>query len=397
MKRLIFFLGVIVSACTVCAQTDDGVLIAQDSRSLYISSPELESFVVVDKESAKMSFFNEKNSGLSYPVNSAKLIDGITAREGEAWFSVNGGSVFHYADGCIEPVANNLRSRQGSLTLDDADNFWACDGYSQIYMSDPLFKDIRTYDISQDNSIGSRIFDMSVDRKGRMWIACAAYGEGGVYSHLLCLSEGQFTSFPETLRESRIHSVDIDAEGNVWYYCKRNNEEGKTSWHLVKFDGNVFSDMLLPEGYEEKPCKIRFDEYNRLWLIPRTAEVACLENGECTLVEIPSPGYLYILSDVVFDGGKAYVIARGSVQSVNPDTGQADGYGLKHMRAILYTVSDGQAAMTPILPTPGGTTAVDEMLAKDVQEGPVFDLQGRKVDAIQHKGVYISNGKKVVR
>ena len=45
----------------------------------------------------------------------------------------------------------------------------------------------------------------------------------------------------------------------------------------------------------------------------------------------------------------------------------------------------------------GNTTTVDQLLLDEETGDAVYDLQGRKVQTPQKKGIYIKNGKKIVK
>ena len=67
--------------------------------------------------------------------------------------------------------------------------------------------------------------------------------------------------------------------------------------------------------------------------------------------------------------------------------------GTLAMNKAYIAVSGAQEAVEIRLP---GTTGVDELIEQRAESKVIFDLTGRKVDAVTAPGVYIVNGKKVL-
>ena len=65
-------------------------------------------------------------------------------------------------------------------------------------------------------------------------------------------------------------------------------------------------------------------------------------------------------------------------------------------KAYMELPTSGNPAATYSFRFPG-TTAVDEVVTEAAEEGAIYDLQGRKLQAAPEKGVYIVNGKLVVK
>ena len=65
-------------------------------------------------------------------------------------------------------------------------------------------------------------------------------------------------------------------------------------------------------------------------------------------------------------------------------------------KAYMELPTSGNPAATYSFRFPG-TTAVDEVVTEAAEDGAIYDLQGRKLQAAPEKGVYIVNGKLVVK
>ena len=94
--------------------------------------------------------------------------------------------------------------------------------------------------------------------------------------------------------------------------------------------------------------------------------------------------------ELATDGTIAYLATDGYIKKL------ASGGSLKGLRAYFIVPTGANARIAFI--DDGGTTTGIESMASEVQkvENGVYDLQGRRVEAMK-KGLYIVNGKKVVK
>ena len=94
--------------------------------------------------------------------------------------------------------------------------------------------------------------------------------------------------------------------------------------------------------------------------------------------------------DLATDGTIAYLATDGSIKKLTSG-------GIKGLRAYFIVPLNGAAARIAFIDDGGTTTGIEgmESAAQKVENG-VYDLQGRRVEAMK-KGLYIVNGKKVVK
>ena len=94
--------------------------------------------------------------------------------------------------------------------------------------------------------------------------------------------------------------------------------------------------------------------------------------------------------DLATDGTIAYLATDGSVMKLTSG-------GIKGLRAYFIVPLNGAAARIAFIDDGGTTTGIESMesAAQKVENG-VYDMQGRRVEAMK-KGLYIVNGKKVVK
>lgn len=393
MKKLLCLLSAILTYGTSVWGQAYGVCLSQDDGNLYISVPEFESFVVMDKSTGTMDFYHAKNSALDLSAGPF-LVNGIAGSNGEAWITYGGSFRAHYADGVFETYGSiNGNYMFSNLTRDLEGNLWAISRGVSAYKLDSDLALSGVYTLESTYADMSIIKSLAVGQDGSIWFFGIIYDdvEGGQQrSPLFKLTDGKFQFYPAT-RASGISAIAVDAFGNVW--CARDKYND-----LVVFDGSTLEKKMdLPEELKGHLFEdMKFDEQGRLWILSRAGFISCVENGVCRVYTVPAMSYHTSMVSLSVCGEDVYAIGYAFVNNVNPETGQIDGYGARHARAILYGISNGEVKATEIIPTVSNPTSIGQV-GVTTADSPVFDLQGRKVDAIQHKGVYISNGKKVVR
>ena len=74
-------------------------------------------------------------------------------------------------------------------------------------------------------------------------------------------------------------------------------------------------------------------------------------------------------------------------------------FALSHMRPILVTIKDGQVSYAEIGPDSDSKSlnAISSVSASTENTNALFDLQGRRLTAEPAQGVYIQNGRKIIR
>ena len=395
MKKYLFLTALCLTAFSSVAraQLNYGVCMAQDEQNLYISSPEFDSFVVMDKETGRMQFLNEENGGLDLGLN-PRWCTGITVSDGKVLAMYAPSQLFQYEDGTMNEIASYGDDFYVDLFQKASDgSYWGTDGYTKFFRFDRSLS-YTAYDYSRNPYSMEYSKGMAVNRKGEMW-AVGNYSTSGK-SSIVCLKDGKFTSFPEAVKEGVMKAIAFDNNDLLWYASYIS--ETKT-YFVGTFDGTTFSGSevpsdILPHGVS---C-MKFDSDNRLWLTSQLAgTVGCLADGRYTTYELPTLEHSTKINDIVTDGDVVYILGATIVYMVNPSTGIADGYGGKHMRPVLYTIKDGKVKMTEIVPSAGDTNAVSHVEAAEAAPAAMYDLQGRRLTEEPAKGVYIQNGKKVVK
>lgn len=93
--------------------------------------------------------------------------------------------------------------------------------------------------------------------------------------------------------------------------------------------------------------------------------------------------------DLATDGTIAYLATDGKIKKLNTAN------GLKGLRAYFIVPTTGTNARIAFIDFDGDTTGIAEKTMK-VNEGIIYDLNGRRVENMG-KGIYVVNGKKIVK
>lgn len=92
--------------------------------------------------------------------------------------------------------------------------------------------------------------------------------------------------------------------------------------------------------------------------------------------------------ELSIDGTVAYLATDGKVKKLTSD-------GIKGLRAYFIVPATGAEARIAFIDFDGDTTGISEKTMK-VNEGIIYDLNGRRVENMG-KGIYVVNGKKIVK
>lgn len=394
MKKSVFFLlCALTFSANVAAQLygrSNGVCLAQDDDNLYLSSPEYASFIVMNKETGSMEFIHEANA---YKVTDTDLyplcaFDVAMCTNGEVWYCDTYGISFYSTED--KTIHYGQRSAKlFALATDPYGNLWGAslDGHVGRITSRGDF--LETYYLGRENKYSNPfqwcIRDMEIGADGTMWIV--GYRDGRTTLYMIKDGEVKLLPAPADFPNNS-HAVELDSDGNVWY---------ATQHALIKYDGENFSCYQVFAAEEKNTIRdFKFDRQGRIWILPSHGYILCTDNidsGEFVSYQyeemkekfLGRDGMVYLL----LDGDNVY--ALGTVLSLE------NSFTLHHPRAVLVTLKDGNITRQEITEDLAANPTSIGQVGVTTADSPVFDLQGRKVDAIQHKGVYISNGKKVVR
>ena len=301
MKKLILFV-LFPLFCGEAAAQGYGVCMAQDQQHVYVAGPECESFVVMDKETESLTFYNAKNSTLDWGGYN-HLINGIAAEGGKVWISapVN----FLFEDDTFVP--NNQYSGNGTyrftnLMYNEACGLWALNGSSMLVELD------EDLSIKNEYSIESERYRMKSCKRavmtpdGEVWAFGVAYDNANDNKDtyvLVKFSDGQFTLYPQ--ENTAIYGIDVDQSGKVWFLTNK--------FGLMAFDGeNIVSTItrvmnLLSTNSRLDSAKDSMPVQNRFRIVVRIvldAEIspACMMSWLSLRTVVPSAALLSCQSTV---------------------------------------------------------------------------------------------------
>ena len=236
---------------------------------------------------------------------------------------------------------------------------------------------------------GNEIWQMVVDHHDDIWIAStlALYGNGLMKYHiggtLETISDKNDKSMPYDY--SKVKGMVIDNDGNLWFgsyhYDSINAEKSEWRAKLLKYDGNNYTSYDVGPDVTI-PISLKCDGQGRIWFLPTASfnystsvgveyskgPLCCFDHGVITRYEWnQEAGFCYCV-DV--DGDSIYIGTDNGV--------------LVFSDGSFHWLNDTEAG-------------VAEPTVNKSMSSQTFDLQGRRLNTEAKHGVYIQNGKKVMR
>ena len=231
---------------------------------------------------------------------------------------------------------------------------------------------------------GNEIWQMVVDQDDYIWIGSTeAPGNSLMRYHVGGTLEvmGQDN---QPFSSGNVQGMTFDNEGNLWFgsdhYDSINAEKSEWRAKLLKYDGNNYTSYDVGTSWEV-PMSMKSDGQGRIWFLPQApgdldkniggyskGPLCCFDHGVITRYEWDvETGYCYCV-DV--DGDSVYI---------GTDNG-------------VLVFSDGSFHW--LCDTEAG---VSEPIVNKSMSSQTYDLQGRPIQGSTKHGVYIQNGKKVMR
>ena len=395
MRKNILLTALCLSLFSIAAQAtldrSNGFCLAQDGQNLYFSSPESMSFIVMDKTTGALSFYEQpgNSDATSNLCNVALPLDGTVLFSntfGLQSFSKEKQSVSSLSRlGAIYAMAE---APDGSVWVGTADHYVGRITRSGVFDYSLYFGHEDKY----ANPGNMHITDMAFDAEGTLWFVSASDERTTLYR----LKNGRLDLLPAPEGFPKgAQAVEVDAAGNVWY---------STARALVKYDGREFScyqvpAAIRPEGLKGQIKDFKFDAAGRIWILPLHGTVICAENidkGEYSCYE-----YEEVDDNSSSLDGMMYLAVDGeTVYAVGGRQKEKTTAGIARQRTLLLVVKDGRAACHEITESLAGKFPMGigniESGYEDVS-APAYDSQGRRLSTIPDKGIYIRNGRKFVR
>ena len=394
-------LRIIATALALCAVISvsaadkqyEVVKIAHDASRLYLGTKS-DGLIVVDKETGRQTLLCKGNGGLKENRvrdvktfgNRAALIDTHDRYSAPSWVEfIEDGKVTKsvQVDDAVTSLPDGLSGfglwlspciafdATGGLWLTILDS-WVC------RCEGDTFTDIT--EVAINRGYNYMITGMVFDGDGVLWLS-NSYPDS-----LLCkMADGKVEKFDMT---AWANCIAIDAGGSKWI-------GGDV---LAKYDGE---EMTFYKGGNESAFDMAFDDAGRLWLM-----------GQFSLFRFvgPAPDGGEDLTETMFTpSGKRYHYETGVFEEYElPVKGRilncihADGnqlyvaYG--HGGLSVIDTTTGAARNIELSPS-ADANSIDapQSLSPQSEVHSSFDLQGRRIAGTLAKGVYIRDGKKVVR
>ena len=231
---------------------------------------------------------------------------------------------------------------------------------------------------------GNEIWQMVVDQDDYIWIGSTeAPGNSLMRYHVGGTLEvmGQDN---QPFSSGNVQGMTFDNEGNLWFgsdhYDSINAEKSEWRAKLLKYDGNNYTSYDVGTSWEV-PMSMKSDSQGRIWFLPQApgdldkniggyskGPLCCFDHGVITRYEWDvETGYCYCV-DV--DGDSVYIGTDNGV--------------LVFSDGSFHWLNDTEAG-------------VSESTVNKSMPSQTFDLQGRPIQGSPKHGVYIQNGKKVMK
>ena len=233
--------------------------------------------------------------------------------------------------------------------------------------------------------MGNEIWQMVVDQDDYIWIGSSGGAPGNSLMRYHVDGTLEVVSHENLpFSSSEVKGMTFDNEGNLWFgshhYDSINAEKSEWRAKLLKYDGNNFTSYDVGTPWK-MPMSMKSDSQGRIWFLPQApgdldkkiggyskGPLCCFDHGVITRYEWDvETGYCYCV-DV--DGDSIYIGTDNGV--------------LVFSDGSFHWLNDTEAG-------------VSEPTVNKSMPSQTYDLQGRRLNTEPKHGVYIQNGKKVMR
>ena len=233
---------------------------------------------------------------------------------------------------------------------------------------------------------GNEIWQMVVDHNDDIWISSIDAGSGNSLMRYYVGGDLEVVSHRNAPFSSKgVSGMTFDNDGNLWFGSTHHdtidNGEIVVRAKLLKYDGHNYTSYDVGSGWDE-PISVKCDSQGRIWFLPRArtdyssligqcyskGPLCCFDHGVITRYEWnQEAGFCYCV-DV--DGDSIYIGTDNGV--------------LVFSDGSFHWLNDTEAG-------------VAEPTVNKSMPSQIFDLQGCPVQGSPKHGVYIQNGRKVMR
>ena len=364
--------------------------LAHDATNIYVLRPD--GLEIVNKTTGKKTVYG-KESGHFEQLG----LNAIALRPDTIWVGSNYGMLTSISDGhanTTEHICNHGSYASYELMSPIGINGIVFDSKGNVVIGGDNCISV-IYPSGEEMSLsfpdlhyGNEIWQMVIDPNDDIWISSTGANAGNGLIKYHVGGEIQVISDPNSqnppFHSSKVKGMTIDNDGHLWIGSNHKDsiDVGKTEYRakLLRYDGNVFTSYDIGP-YVEVPISMMCDNHGCIWYLPTApadytlgiseyskGPLCCFDHGVITRYEWnQEAGFCYCV-DV--DGDSVYI---------GTDNG-------------VLVFSDGSFHW--LCDTEAG---VSEPTVNKSMPSQIFDLQGRRLNTEVKHGVYIQNGKKVMR
>ena len=374
--------------------------ISHDSLNIYILNQQ--GIEIFNKSTGTSTLYNKETGYfsehwyayvLSRPDGGVGL-NYLTLRPDTIWVGSNDGILYSITDGAVDSTKHycdiNISETMETIVPMGINGIVFDSKGNKVIGGSNCFNVI--YPTGEEESFTftdsrTEIWQMVIDKNDDIWISSTGSGSGyglikyHVGGELKVISDN---SKNPPFRSAYVKGMTIDNDGHLWFGSSHKDQVSEdrveSRAKLLKYDGNEFTSYDIGPGVEV-PISMMCDSQGRIWYLPTTpidyvtkiseyskGPLCCFENGEVIRYEwSQDTGYCYCV-DV--DGDSIYIGTDNGVLVFSDST----FHWLNNDEAGISDASSPQSLRTA-----------------------TFDLQGRRIQGEPKHGVYIQNGKKVMR
>ena len=376
--------------------------ISHDSLNIYILNQQ--GIEIFNKSTGTSTLYNKETGYfsehwyayvLSRPYGGVGL-NYLTLRPDTIWVGSNDGILYRITDGVVDSTKhycdlNEFETMESIVPM--GINGIVFDSKGNIVIGGSNCFNV-IYPTGEEDSFtfpsihyGNEIWQMVIDKNDDIWVSSTGAGAGNglikyhVGGELEVISDN---SKNPPFRSAYVKGMTIDNDGHLWFGSSHKDQVSEdrveSRAKLLKYDGNEFTSYDIGPGVEV-PISMMCDSRGRIWYLPTApidyvtkiseyskGPLCCFDNGEVTRYEwSQDAGYCYCVD---IDGDSIYIGTDNGVLVF------CDGAfrWLNNDEAGISDASSPQSLKTA-----------------------TFDLQGRRIQGEPKHGVYIRNGKKVMK
>ena len=346
--------------------------VAHDDDYIYVAK--LDGLVVIDKKTGEKVRLSARQGTLDYTPSS------ITLHNGDVWIGTLEKAVLRYTGGQITAYDYGVDAFVSNIAFDSRGNMYISCGSYQGVRVDAVTKEAEKFEVRNRYSycfnghicvgLDDAVWFGNFGLTGTPYFGLTRYVHGGGTTYLM--------REHKDLPGHSVGAMDIDGEGCIWYQSYGNGSDGCRLTRIVGDEASV--------SYEcPSICfDMKFDAGQRLWLAGKNGPLLMMKDGEFTDYACPIETKRWLCMDL--DGDAVYIGTDETLLKYEDGAYTTIDVEVTNLPEMMVEVEMDELT---------GMTSIRQDDEKYV--GPAFDLLGRHLFGTPQRGLYIREGKKVLK